>query len=56
MLVAKPEDLGIRPTGPTWRKERTDSHKVSSDLHMLKDTCMYAHAHNKCKQSNLAKI
>lgn len=35
--------------GPTWLKERSNSHKLSSDLqmHNVAYTCLNAHMHTK---------
>lgn len=34
------EHLDLTP-GPRWCKERTDSHKLSSDLHVIATVCAH---------------
>lgn len=41
-LAAKPDYMSLIP-GPTWYKEKTDSHRLASDLCAM---CAYIHAQN----------
>lgn len=56
-LTAKPENLSSIP-GPTWWKKRTDSCKLSSDLHMCLGTCSHTYpcTHNKEVDVKLASV
>jgi hypothetical protein len=39
VLAAKQDDLSVFP-GTTWRKERTDSYRLSSAFHMHTMVCL----------------
>jgi hypothetical protein len=55
VLAAKSDDLSLMPEMQS-RKERTDSHKLSSDLHTWMYTCIMTqcvHKHIHTKSSKL---
>lgn len=46
-LAVKASDSVLSPK-PTWKKERTDFHMLSSDLHTHAEVDMNLHTLNKC--------
>lgn len=47
LLAAKPDELSFSPRTPTQWKDRTDCHRLVSDLHMLASACAPTHIHTK---------